>query len=411
MTANFQAMSHDLRAITLDEVAPFRSATSIGFGHDAKPEGDERFLSMMPLDRTVAVFDGSELVATLGDFALELTVPGGAQVAMAGTTMVTVQATHTRRGILRSMIRRHLDNAAERGEPVAGLWASEPGIYGRFGFGLASELHVVKIDSRHLAAPRRADDLEVAMVPAAQLLDVVAPYWHKVSSSRSGFIDRGQPRWQDIMNDPESHRGGASGSRHIVVRRNGDVVGYLAYRQNSKWDEGVANGSVSIQALVASDLDAHLALWAYALDVDLFPNVDFWNGAIDDPLAYEVDNARSVRRMIGDALYVRLLDIAAALTARAYEQDGQIVVAVDDDMGYADGTYRLTVVDGAATVEATSDDAQVSLGIRELGALYLGRSCADLYATTGHIRGDVSNVRTLANIFATSRAPWCPEMF
>lgn len=404
-------MSYELRPITDEEVAPFRTAMSIGFGHDYIPEGDERFLSLMPLERTVAAFDGAELVGTLGDFPLQLTVPGGQQVAMAGTTMVTVQATHTRRGILRSMIRRHLDDAVDRGESIAGLWASEPGIYGRFGFGLASESHVVKIDTRHLKAPRWAQELDVAMLPSAQILEVVAPYWKVIAAVRSGFIDRNEARWQDIVNDPKPNREGASESRHIVVRRGATVVGYMEYRQRGKWDDFVANGSVSISTLVASDLDAHLALWAYALDVDLFPNVEFWNGAIDDPLAYEVNNARAVRRTIGDALYVRVLDVEAALTARTYEHDGQIVFAIDDDMGYSSGTYRLTVIDGAATVETTTATAEVSLGCRELGALYLGRACAALYVTTGHISGDASAVRTLGQLFATAQAPWCPEMF
>ncbi len=404
-------MSYELRSITTDEVPAFRTAVALGFGQDYKPDGDDRFRSLMPLERTVAAFEGNVIVGTLGDFDLRLTVPGGAQVPMAGTTMVGVRATHTRRGILRSMIRAHLDSAVDRGESIAGLWASEPGIYGRFGFGLASEMHEVKIDKRHLVQPVPATDLEFAMLSPSDIPAEVAPFWSKIATTRAGFIDRAQARWHDIMNDPEANRDGASASRHIVVRRNAEVVGYLHYRQKSKWDELVAHGSVSIETLVAADLDAHLALWAYALDVDLFPNVDFWNAAVDDPLAYTVSNARAVRRLVSDALYVRILDLPAALSARSYEHDGSIVVSVDDEMAYAAGTYRVTIVNGTATVEATQDAAQVALGVRELGALYLGRACAGLYATTGHIRGGADDVAVLADIFATSRAPWCPEMF
>ena len=404
-------MSIALRPITTDEVPTFRSVIAVGFGHDYKPAGDERFLSLMPLERTVAAFDGDEMVATLGDFPLQLTVPGGAQVTMAGTSMVVVQATHTRRGILRAMIRRHLDNAVERGEPVAGLWASEPGIYGRFGFGLASECHDVKIDARHVTAPTTADDVQLSMMPASKIPDVVVPFWHQIANERAGFIDRGEPRWQDIMNDPEANRDGATAARHVVARRGDDVVGYMEYRQQSKWEEFVSNGSVGISTLVASDTDAHMALWAYALDVDLFPHVSFWNGAIDDPLAYQLRESRTVKKVVSDALYVRVLDVAAALTARSFEQDGQIVFTVTDDMEYINGTYRLTVTEGIAAVEPTTAAADVVLGARELGALFLGRVCADLYSSTGHITGDALAIRTLGQIFATARAPWCPEMF
>jgi len=404
-------MSFELRAITDDEVPTFRAVMAMGFGHDYKPEGDERFRSMMPLERTVAAYDGDDLVATLGDFPLQLTVPGGVQVDMAGTTMVTVQATHTRQGILRSMIRRHLDNAVERGEPVAGLWASEPGIYGRFGFGMSTECHYVNIDSRHMAKPAVAEGVQLAMLPAEQIHDVVAPYWHQVATERAGFIDRGAPRWQDIINDPEPNREGGSAARHIIARRDGQVVGYLAYRQHAKWDDFVATGGVAINALVASDVEAHISLWAYALDVDLFPNVSFWDGAIDDPLAYHVRDARAIKRSVADALYVRILNVESALTSRDYERDGQVVFTVTDDMGYADGTFQLTVVDGQASIESTTSQAEVTMGVRELGALYLGRVCADLYTSTGDITGDLDAIRTIGQLFATARAPWCPEMF
>lgn len=406
-------MSYELRAITSDEVAPFRSAVAIGFGGDRKPDGDERFLRLMPLERTVAAFDGDVIVGTLGDFDLHLTVPGGAQLPMAGTTMVTVQPTHTRRGILRAMMRRHLDSAVERGEAVAGLWASEPGIYGRFGFGLATEAHNVKIDRRHLLAPARAEDLQVHVLPATQIPDVVAPYWHAiaVSEGHPGFIDRSEERWRDIAEDPEAHRDGGSSSRHIVVRRGDDVVGYMQYRQKSKWDDGTAVGTVSIVCLVASDVDANLALWAHALDVDLFPHVESPNATTDDPLAYVVNNARAVRRSVTDCLYVRILDVPAALGARRYEHDGEIVIRITDTMDYVAGTYRLTVDAGTPTVSRTDDEAQASMDCRELGSLFLGRRCAALYATTGRIQADADAIATLDDLFATTRAPWCSEDF
>lgn len=406
-------MTYDIRAITDDEVPAFRQAMAVGFGSDAKPELDDRFRKLMPLDRTVAAFDGTAVVGTLGDFDLRLTVPGGTQLPMAGTTMVTVRSTDTRRGILRSMMRRHLDNAVDRGDPVAGLWASEPSIYGRFGFGLATECHFVTIDRRHLTPPPVAADLEIAVLDAGRVAEVMEPFWHELAErpERPGFIDRDRVRWDDIAEDLELMRNGASAARHIVVRRDGDVVGYVKYRQKGKWHEFVPLGTASINEMVALDADAHLALWSHLLSIDLFPNVEYGNAPIDDPVAYVVPDARSVRRVVSDALYVRLLDIPAALGSRTYERDGGLVLQVTDAMGYVDGTYRLAVADGVAKIEPTSDDADVQLDCRELGALYLGRPCATLYASTGRIVGDRAAVTTLAGLFATSTAPWCSEDF
>jgi predicted acetyltransferase len=405
-------MSHTVRPITTDEVSAFRASLAMGFGGDAKPDDDDRFRSLMPLDRTVAVFDGDAIVGTLGDFPLSLTLPGGAQLPMAGTTMVTVRATHTRQGILRTMIKRHLDNAVGRGEAIAGLWASEPGIYGRFGFGIATECHDTAIDAARVQLPEPADnDVVVELVAADQLGEVVAPYWSAQGKRRAGFIDRNTARWDDIAADPEHRRGGKSAARHIVARRNGEVVGYAEYRQKDKWEGFVAEGAVSIGSLVASDHRAQLALWRYLLSIDLFPNVDYWDGAIDDPLPFAVSNLRNVRRVVLDGLYVRILDVAAALDARHYEHDGRIVLGVTDVMGYAAGTYELVVTNGVGVVAPTETDADVELDVRELGALYLGRRCVDLYARHELITGSTESLRQLDVLFGTARAPWCSEMF
>jgi len=409
--ASVAAVKYELRSIVEDEVSEFRQAISLGFGGDANPAGHDRFLRMMPLERTVAVFEGDEIVGTLGDFPLVLTVPGGSQLSMSGMTMVGVRATHTRQGILRSMVRKHLDNAVERGDFIAGLWASESGIYERFGFGLSVEFHHTKIDARRLACPVIAPGLDLVKIKPEQLQDVVAPFWGRLASVRAGFIDRDEERWQDIANDHEYTREGASSSRHIVARRDDEVVGYLHYRQRDKWNDMVADGVIEISTMCAQDTEVLLSLWAFALDVDLFPHVSYWNGPVDDPLAYTVNNARAVSRTINDGLYVRILDVAAALQARTYEVDGQITFQLDDDMGYAAGTYQLTVSNGQGTVAKTESDAEVSLAVRDLGALYLGRACAALYASTGRITGDAAGISRLGQLFVTERAPWCPEMF
>lgn len=383
----------------------------ISFGNDPNPAGDDRFRNVHGVERTVAAFDGDTMVGTLGDFALQMTVPGGTQVSTGGTTMVTVLATHTRRGILRSMIRQHLDNAVERGDPVAALWASEPAIYGRFGFGLATEMHEVSLDARHLSAFAIADDISVTMVPPAEVPAVVAPYWHQMAQQRSGFIDRGEPRWHDIAADPDWMRGGGTSAKHVLAHRGEEIVGYLHYRQVGKWTNGIPEGTVNIRALVASDADAHLTLWRYATTVDLFPIIEYEFCSVDDPIAHAIGESREIRRLQTDAMYVRLLDVPTALTSRTYELDGTLVIKVYDDMGYADGTYELVVTSGQATVQETDSAVDVSLDVRELGALYLGRRCCDAYAQLGRITGDPAAIRQLGQMFVTARAPWCPEEF
>lgn len=404
-------VSFALRPIRDEEVSEFRRLLGISFGNDPKPEGDDRFRKLHGVERTVAAFDGETMVGTLGDFALRMTVPGGAQISTGGTTMVTVLPTHTRRGILRSMIRQHLDNAVDRGDPAAALWASEPAIYGRFGFGLATEMHEVRVDARHLSGFPAGDDIELTMVPPADVPNVVGPFWHHIGQSRSGFIDRDEPRWNDLLTDPDWMRGDGTTAKHVIARRGDEIVGYLHYRQKSKWTNGLPEGTVVVHALVSSNIDAHFALWRYATTVDLFPVVEYEICPVDDPFAYAVGESREVRRLHTDAMFVRLLNLETALGARTYEQDGEIVIKVSDAMGYVDGTYHLSVSNGQGSVQRTDAVEDVSLDVRELGALYLGRSCCDMYAQLGLIMGDEAAIRRLGQLFVTVRAPWCPEVF
>lgn len=405
---------YELRAITDDEVSEFRTTITRGFGGSYRPEGDQRFRSLMPLDRTVAAIHDGRIVGTLGDFPLQLTVPGGAQVAIAGTTMVTVDPLHTRRGVLRSMLTRHLDSAVERGEPIAALWASEAAIYGRFGFGLASEAYRTAIDGRDLALPAAVgdpNDYSYRELAGNDIVEIVGGYWSSVATQRAGFIDRSEARWSDIAADPEWMRDGGAPARHVVALRHDTVVGYVHYKLNSKWTDFVADGTVEVSTLVASDADAAIALWRHVAAIDLFPHIDYWNAALDDPLPYVAVDSRAVKRRVIDALYVRILDVPASLAARRYEHDGSIVLQVNDELGYAGTRVDLAVTNGVPVVAETDAPADVTLDVRELGALFLGRSCAQLYAGTGAIAGEPAAVRLLGQLFATQRPPWCGEMF
>ena len=410
-TASFDGVDYEIRPITDDEVPAFGAALNLGFGGDPNPSGEEGFRATMPLERTLAAFDGDQVVATFGDFPLKLSVPGGASISMAGTTMVTVRATHRRRGILRALMLRNLTDVGERGDPVAGLWASEAAIYGRFGYGQACESHEIKLDARLTALPASPKSIVVEMIPTEQLVADVMPFWSSVAPARSGFVDRSQARWADIAADRESRRGGASMLRCVVARRDGEVQGFLSYRQVREWTDGVPEGSVQIHDLVSADIDASRALWHFVTHIDLFPKVSFWNAPVDDLLTLDAADPRQVHRSVIDTLYVRVLDVRAALEARTYEIDGAVTLEVADDLGFASGTFRLDVADGVARVSRTEAAAEVALDVRELGALYLGMGGAGRLAAAGRISGEAAAVTLLDRLFRTAAAPWCPEMF
>lgn len=407
----------DVRAIGATEVEDFRDRISRGFGHD--PDRDEtareRFHAVFDLDRTFAAFDGDEIVGTGAAYPLGVTVPGGAEVAMAGTTIITVQPTYRRRGALRAMMDWHLDDVAARGEPLAGLWASEATIYRRFGYAPATFRHRAAIDARSIAVPSAEDGgLEVGFVDATEAAPVVRGMYEAVRPSRAGMLTRSDAWWDHrLLADPEAWRGGKSALRYLTVADSGSVVGYATYRQKDVWDDFRASGEVHVTEIITATPGARNAVWRFLTNVDLFPTVEWWNMPIDDSLPALATDSRAVRRTLADALWVRVLDVEAALEARRYEQDGEIVIAVTDEVRpEVSGVYHLTVEGGhAGCARVGSATPEVTFDIDVLGHLYLGGGNALTMADAGRIEGDGEAVTSLDGLFRTGVAPWCPEVF
>lgn len=402
------------RPINEEERLDFRRRLNAGFGNDLdKPEeGEDRFRALVPVDRTVGAFDGDQMVGTLAAHPFALTVPGGHPVQAAGTTMITVVNTHRRQGILRAMMTDHLDDTAGRGEPLAALWASEAPIYGRFGYGPATSRDVIAGARDAIRIDRPAEG-RVSVIDGDAVADVLPAIFDRVRLATSGMLSRSAQWWEhNIVYDPESGREGATARRYVVSEVDGAPEGFAIYRQKANWDDFVPKGKVKVDEVVAATDQAHSALWSYLGQIDLFPIVEYWNLPTDDPLWWKLQNPRLVRRTNADALYVRVMDVSAALEARSYETDGSIRIEVEDPFLPANsGTYELAAVDGQGKVVAVDGDADVSIGIDALGALYLGGHNARSMAAAGLVQGTPEAVAALHRLFATVAAPWCNEVF
>jgi predicted acetyltransferase len=406
----------DIRTITADDADLFRSRLSRGFGRDSDDDdaARERFEATFDFDRTFAAFDGDDIVGTCAAFSLGLTVPGGAEVPMGGTTIITVQPTHRRQGVLRRLMDRHLDEVADRDEPLAGLWASEATIYGRFGYGQATHRHMAKIENGGVVFRRPpAESTRVRLVEPDEAEKLLPPLYDSVRVTKPGMLTRSKEWWASrIFADPESWRGGKSAHRYLVCDVDGAPAGYAIYRQDAKWDDFVATGEVDVVEVVSSDPTAHLGMWSFLTSIDLFPKVSWWNMPLDDPLAVTITDTRKLRRTLSDALWIRLMDVAVALEARSYECDGVVTFSIADrTRPENEGTYRLEVADGAASCSRTSDIAELSLDTEVLGHLYLGGGDALAMAAAGRLVGGHGPIATLHRMFRTDSPPWCNEVF
>jgi predicted acetyltransferase len=403
----------EIRFIEPDELAAYRQAISFGFGDDGEPdeEREAHFAAVNPVETSIAAFDRGRMVATFGSYDLDLTLPGGSTVALAGTTHVTVHPTHRRRGILTQMMRMHLDQAVERGQPVAGLWASEERIYGRFGYGPAVEgLELLIPDYAVDVAP--ADPaITVHPVTAEEAATILPPIYETARRSIVGSLVRSENWWTHRrLPDPADHRGSEGKRRYVVAERDGTPVGYLIFRlkELEPWGEG----QTGIIELMTPDDEVRRALWSFALNVDLYRNVRWWNAPVDEPALLQVDRFRKVKRSVLDSLWLRPLDVTALLSARTYETDGVLVFELSDRFGPAAGTYRLEVVDGVGSCEAASPGAaDVSLAVEDLGRLVLGGVSAVTLSRAGLVSGSVGGVARLHDLFVTRQRPYCPEVF
>ena len=396
----------EIRTITDDEVTAYRESLLQTFGAD--PEGDpgseDRLRALIDRSQAWAVFDGKTIAATAASFQLDLGVPGGT-LPIVGLTAVTVRPTHRRRGLLRELMQRHLDDAKQRGSAASGLWASEATIYSRFGYGVAAEHDAVTItDTRHVRiTPRELDELE--WIDDARAREVLPDIYARATAQRPGILRRSAAWWQHrrFMETPLA-RDGATLRRHVVARRGDALVGYAAFRQKAV-PGPVPGGKVIVIEMHGVDARAEATMWSFLLNVDLFHRVGWWCAPTDDTLPLIVDNPRLVSRERADNIWLRIEDAPAALRARRYTSDGVLRFTFGGD------TLELVVQDGRATCAPTTRDAELDIDRGALGSLYLGGFTATRLARAGLVRGDARAIATAERLFTSPIAPWCAEVF
>ncbi|MGC5040444.1 GNAT family N-acetyltransferase [Streptomyces sp. DT190] len=390
MATDVTGSAADLRVLQRDEWDKFYDALLRGFG--GVPESaEERELwnALTEFDRSLGAWDGGECVGTAGAFSFRLTVPGGASVPAAGVTMVSVAATHRRRGVLTSMMRRQLDDVRAWGEPLAVLTASEPAIYGRFGYGNATYHLNAEIDTTRvrLSVPPGTDDVRLRFAAPADVLDACEAVYARLVPSRPGMLAR-QPGWERVgVLDPESDRGGASPLQCVLAERDGETVGYARYRIKPDWATAGPEGTVVVEALAALDPAADAALWRFLFEIDLTSKVVARGRPVDDAWQYLVSDIRRCLPRLRDSLYVRPVEVGAALEARTYQTPVDVVFEVEDAFcPWNTGRWRLSGDQKGASCERTADAADVVLSVRELGAAYLGGVSLAELAAAGRVR-------------------------
>ena len=400
-----------LQTVEEDQLEDFERVVTRGFHSDY--HGDEWVAERKSYEagRWFGFHTGDRWASTALSFPRQLTVPGGT-LDVAGVTAVTVAPAFRRRRLLTEMMRHQLTTITE---PMAMLYATESLIYGRFGYGSLTRQLRLSGKTRELGflpdvdlGPGSVDEVDLDHFRAA-----VEPLRAAMINNRPGHLARNAIWWDIAFTDPERWRNGASARRFALhFADDGTPDGYASFR--TKQDSSITDGrEVQVSEIDASTPQAYAALWRWLLDLDLVRAVVRGTAPVDDPLHQLVANPRMIKTEISDAAYARIVDVPAALTARTYARDLDLVIeVVDAFLPDSGGRFRLQGGPDGASVTRTDHSPDVTLSARQLAAVYLGGTPATEFARAGLLTEQTPGaVRMITAGFLSDPAPYCPDFF
>jgi predicted acetyltransferase len=405
-------MGIEIRTIDDDEFEECLRSLELSFSGVITPEDVRRERLIAETDRWLAAFDDGRMVGGAAAASYRFTVPGGAQVRAAGVTAVGVQPTHRRRGINTSLMRAQLDDVRARGESIAVLYASEGGIYGRFGYGLSSFLGEIDMEvgrSAYIRGYRTTG--RVRLLTRGDALPLMRPVYDSAQERRPGMIAVDDRWWEWLFFEEEKEKD--EPTFFAVHDTDGVADAFATYRVKHEWIDSLPNLELSVRQLVAITPQAYADIWRYLFDIDLVRRVKAWNRPVDEPLFFLMQEPRRLRFRMSDALRVRLVELPAALEARGYVGDGRIVVEVEDGFcPWNEGRFTLDVTAGTATCGRTGDEPDIACSAADLGAIYLGGTTFRQLHRAGRVAelrpGGLDRADTL---FASDPAPWSSFIF
>ncbi|WP_119291788.1 GNAT family N-acetyltransferase [Streptomyces sp. YIM 130001] len=395
--------TYPLRTIAAHELDPWARMVTTTYGQDWQPGGLRNAARSLEPDRTIAAYDGREIVGGASVYGRVMTVPGGV-APVAGVTLVAVLPTHRRRGILTAMMRKQLTDLHDAGrEPVAALNAAEATIYGRFGYGVASHVAEIRGDKRFMALRPGTDlgDGTVRLLGREDARPLLEKVYECVRGTAVGWVDRTEKFWEARL--AEGERDGGTALRFAVhLERGGEATGYAVYRSEP--------GSVRIIEVAAASRPSYAALWSFLIDLDAHRGLAY-DGAVDEPLNHLLADPRAARTTVTDNLWVRLVDVDRALTARRYATPLDLVLEVQDTFcPWNAGRHRLSADGDFVSCERTRAPADLRVTSAELGAAYLGGTTLSSLAAAGRVEELRPGAATAASLaFRGERAPFHPS--
>lgn len=395
------------------DLTAMQAVDEFAFGFDWSDDAMATELALLEPQRTLVAEVGAQVVGQASAFSLDVSVPGGRSAA-AGVTWVAVHPTHRRRGVLRALMTRQLLECADGPEPIALLWASEPGIYGRFGYGVASEQQTLTLPADPRLLPDGPGRHRVAAVEPAELRSDADRVLERLADQRAGIPRSSETWWARRTRDVAALRSGPGRLRGAAsYDDSGEPTGYLLFSPMGRWGVGDAEGEVQVREMAAVDATAAASLWSFLLSLDLMATVSAPKLAIDDPVLLRLTRTRGSELVRRDGIWCRILDLPTALTGRRYSAPVDLVIEVDDPLLPANaGRWRLRGGPDGAECARTDAPADLTLPIATVGAAYLGGTTLSRCALAGQAAELTPGALAAATTaWRSPLDPWCPWIF
>lgn len=393
----------------------------VPFGELPSEQAVASWERVLPGDRLFVATDEGAMVGTSAAYSLEIAVPGRTMAA-AGVTAVGVLPSHRRQGILTRLMREQLEDARERHEPLAVLWASEGAIYPHFGYGLASQTLELSIETTRAAFGQPAKPAgSFRLVPVADAVPIISAVYESARMDRPGMLARSELWWTEtILWDPPARREGAGPITVAVYvpdhdhgAADGEPSAYAVYRHRPVWDSRGPKGELQVREVVARTPEATRDIWAWLFSHDLIGTVTARRLPPDHALWFLLAEPRRAGFTAGDGIWSRILDVAPALEGRAYASEGSLVFELSDAFcPWNAGRWRLDAGPDGARVARTDEPAAIALDAAALGSLHMGGIRATQLAAAGRVVRLTPGAVDLADrLFGWPVAPWCAEVF
>ena len=371
--------------------------------------------------RLIAAFDekSKSIVGTGGADKFKITVPGGKTLDMAGIAYMGTAPTHKRKGIFTSMMGKLHNQAKDRGDILAGLWASQSLLYSRFGYGLATYREDWKIYSHFTKLIKEtSNDIRLEFLDKDKALIEIPKIYEKYRKNQNGFTDKSEGYWKYLLHEDEKakyNKSGLSGFFFTLCYKNEKPSGYIIY--NIKKESGVAHeadkGELVIQEQIALDSDSTIALWNFVFGVELIEKVFINRRAPNDPLYFLLENPRKLERNTIDGLWVRIIDAIKLLESREYNSKGKIVIElIGQNQPDIEGRYKLETDGKNSEVKKVKDKADIIMRPSDLSSCYFGAVSAEELYQAGNIEySKDSMIKDFSNMFSVNKKPWCNTDF